>query len=206
MEITLHWNPNFSNHFAWESKFVPVIGILKIGGKQCLAGEGKLGLLQNMGNFKTPRVRESWFYCTLPIALNNSKERWLERILVSFNKRLHHRLIPRSSRLTHKLSPRRRNLDKWISGRYVFNSFIMLKLGRRLKYRFCSSFTINFSLQSHRNQEHLSTVFCELSVRRSKYCLEFSITWGRLTLSRWPFHSYIIFETYLINSLRFSKV
>ena len=59
MEIALHWNPDFSNQFARESKFSPVIGILKIGGKQCLAGEGKLGLLQNMGNFKTPRVRES---------------------------------------------------------------------------------------------------------------------------------------------------
>ena len=59
MEIALRWNRNFSNHFVWERKFVPVIGILKIGGKQCLAGEGKLGLLQNMGNFKTPRVRES---------------------------------------------------------------------------------------------------------------------------------------------------
>ena len=58
MEIALHWNRDFSNHFVWESKFVPVIGILKIGGKQCLAGEGKLGLLQNMENFKTPRVRE----------------------------------------------------------------------------------------------------------------------------------------------------
>ena len=206
MEIALHWNRDFSNHFAWESKFVPVIGILKIGGKHCLAGEGKLGLLQNMGNFKTPRVRESWFYCTLPIALNNSKARWLERILVSLNKKLHHRFIPLSPRLTHKLSPRRRNLDKWISGRYVFNSFLMLKLGRRLKCRSFSSFTTNFSMQSHRNQEHLSTVFCELSVRRNKCCPEFSITWGRLTLSRWPFHSYIIFETYLINSLRFSKV
>ena len=59
MEIALHWNRDLSNHFACESKFVPVNGILKIGGKQCLAGEGKLGLLQNMGNFKTPRVRES---------------------------------------------------------------------------------------------------------------------------------------------------
>ena len=208
MEIAVHWNRDFSNHFAWESKFVPVIGILKIGGKRCLAGDGKLGLLQNMGNFKTPRVRESWFYCTLPIALNNSKARWLERILVSLNKKLHNRFIPLSSRLTHKLSPRRRNLDKWISGGYVFNSFIMLKLGRRLKCRFFSSLTTNFSMQSHRNQELLSTVFCELSVRRSKYCLEFSITWGRLTLSRWPFHSYIyIFRNLaIINSLRFSKV
>ena len=41
MEIALHWNRDFSNHFAWESKFVPVIGILRNGGKQCLAGEAR---------------------------------------------------------------------------------------------------------------------------------------------------------------------
>ena len=28
-----------------------------------------------------------------------------------------------------------------------------------------------------------TTVFCKTSVRRSKYCLEFSITWGRLLIS-----------------------
>ena len=38
------------------------------------------------------------------------------------------------------------------------------------------------------------TVFFEISVRRSKYCLDFF---------RWPFHSCTIFEGYLINSLRF---
>ena len=42
------------------------------------------------------------------------------------------------------------------------------------------------------------------SVRRSKNCLEFSIAWGRLKISRWPFHSCTIFVIYLINSLRFS--
>ena len=51
-----------------------------------------------------------------------------------------------------------------------------------------------------------TTVFCEISVRRSRCCLEFSITWGRLKISSWPFHSGTIFETSLINSLRFSKV
>ena len=179
MEISLRWNRDFSNHFVWERKFVPVIAILKIGGKQCLAGEGKLGLLQNMGNFKTPRVWESWFYCTLPIALNNSKARWLERILVSFNKKLLNRLIPLSSRwLINCLLEDETLINGRIFGGYVFNSFIMLKLGRRLKCRFFSSLTTNFWMQSHRNQELLSTVFCELSVRRSKYCLEFSITWG----------------------------
>ena len=45
-----------------------------------------------------------------------------------------------------------------------------------------------------------------ISVRRSRCCLEFSITWGRLKISSWPFHSGTIFETSLINSLRFSKV
>ena len=42
------------------------------------------------------------------------------------------------------------------------------------------------------------------SVRRSKNCQEFSIAWGRLKISRWPFHSCTIFVIYLINSLRFS--
>ena len=53
-----------------------------------------------------------------------------------------------------------------------------------------------------------TTVFCNLpvSVRRSKYCLELSITWGRLKISIWPFHSCTIFEAYLINSLWFSEV
>ena len=55
-------------------------------------------------------------------------------------------------------------------------------------------------------QEHATTVFCKISVRRSRCCLEFSSAWGRLKSSRWPFHSCTIFEAYLINSLRFSKV
>ena len=56
------------------------------------------------------------------------------------------------------------------------------------------------------DQEHPTTVLCEISVQRSKNCLEFSIAWGRLKISRWPFHSCTIFEAYLINSLRFSEV
>ena len=55
-------------------------------------------------------------------------------------------------------------------------------------------------------QGHPTTVFCKISVRRNKYCLEFSIAWGRLQISRWPFHSCTIFETYLINSQRFLKL
>ena len=56
-------------------------------------------------------------------------------------------------------------------------------------------------------QGHPTTVFCKISVRRSKFCLEFSFTW--LKISRWPFHSCTIFEAHLIlliNSLRFSEV
>ena len=49
-------------------------------------------------------------------------------------------------------------------------------------------------------------VFSEISVRRSKYCPEFSIIWERLKISRWLFHSWTIFDAHLINSLRFSKV
>ena len=49
-------------------------------------------------------------------------------------------------------------------------------------------------------------IFCKIAVRRTKYCLEFSITWGRLKISRWSFHLRTIFDTYLMNSLRFSEV
>ena len=42
------------------------------------------------------------------------------------------------------------------------------------------------------------TVFCKISVRRSKYFLKYSITWERLKISRWLFHSCPIFEAYLI--------
>ena len=44
------------------------------------------------------------------------------------------------------------------------------------------------------SQGHPTTVFCKKSVRRSKNCLEFSIAWGRLKISRWLFHSCTIFE------------
>ena len=41
-------------------------------------------------------------------------------------------------------------------------------------------------------------------VPRSTNCLTFSIAWGRLKISRWPFHLCTIFVAYLI--IRFSKV
>ena len=55
-------------------------------------------------------------------------------------------------------------------------------------------------------QGHPTMVSCKISVRRSKYCLEFSIAWGRLKISKWSFHSCTIFEAYSINSVRFSEV
>ena len=55
-------------------------------------------------------------------------------------------------------------------------------------------------------QRHPTTVFCKISVRRSKYCLGFFITRERLKIFRWLFHSRTILEAYLINSLRFSEV
>ena len=57
-----------------------------------------------------------------------------------------------------------------------------------------------------RNQEHPTTLFCKISVRRSKKCLEFSIPWGGLIISRWPLHSSTISKAYLISALRFSGV
>ena len=53
------------------------------------------------------------------------------------------------------------------------------------------------------SQGHPTTVFCKIFVRRRIFCLEFSITWGRLKISGWPFHSWTIFESYLINFVRF---
>ena len=46
-----------------------------------------------------------------------------------------------------------------------------------------------------------TTVLCKISVRRNKYCLEFSITWGWLRVSSWLFHSTAIFETYQQQSI-----
>ena len=47
-----------------------------------------------------------------------------------------------------------------------------------------------------------TTVFCKMSVRRSKYCPQFSITWGRL-ISTWSFHSCTVFEA---NSNKFPTI
>ena len=55
-------------------------------------------------------------------------------------------------------------------------------------------------------QVHPATVFCKISIRKSKHGLEFSVGLGRLKISRCPFHSCTIFEACLINLLRFSEL
>ena len=52
-------------------------------------------------------------------------------------------------------------------------------------------------------KEHPTTMFCKISVRRSKNSLEFSIAWGTLSISRWPFHSRTIHEA-LYDFLKFN--
>ena len=42
--------------------------------------------------------------------------------------------------------------------------------------------------------------------KANQYCLEFSITWGCLKISKWQFLSCTIFEAYPINPVRFSEV
>ena len=51
-----------------------------------------------------------------------------------------------------------------------------------------------------------TTVFLKISVRRNKNYVESYIAGGRLKISRRPFHSCAIFEAFLRNSLRSSKV
>ena len=54
--------------------------------------------------------------------------------------------------------------------------------------------------------EHPTSVFCKIFVRKSKYSLEFYITWEWLKISRWSFYSCKILDACLINSLRFSEI
>ena len=54
-------------------------------------------------------------------------------------------------------------------------------------------------------QGHPTTVFSEISVRRGKNCLDFSIAWGRPKISRWLFHSCTVLKPYLIKSLGLSQ-
>ena len=55
-------------------------------------------------------------------------------------------------------------------------------------------------------QGYPTTVFCKISSRRSKYCLEFCFTWGQLKISGWPFHSCTIFESLSNKFITISEV
>ena len=65
----------------------------------------------------------------------------------------------------------------------------------------------HFYLSKENNliQGRPKAVFCKITLRRSKGCLEFSIAWGRLRISKWPFYSCKIFVAYLINPLQFFR-
>ena len=65
---------------------------------------------------------------------------------------------------------------------YAFSNFITLSNCSPL-----TTFILSF-------QEHPTTVFSKIPVRRSKYCLEFPINWGRLKVSRWPFPIHVQFS------------
>ena len=73
-------------------------------------------------------------------------------------------------------------------------------------YKLFSWFTYNITSSVVIINSLFTTVFCEISARRNKYCLERSSTWGGLKISRWPLHSRTIFEAYLINFHEFSAV
>ena len=102
-----------------------------------------------------------------------------------------------------------------LRSRYVFFSAVIGIL-LRSENRFCVTFhkglyggssdcNLGVTDSNKDTQGHPTTVFCKISVRRNKYFPEFSIAWGRLQISRWLFHSCTIFETYVINSQRFSE-
>ena len=52
-------------------------------------------------------------------------------------------------------------------------------------------------------QGHPTTIFCKITVWRSKYCLKFSIAWGYKFLDDCSIHT--CFSRHVINSLRFSE-
>ena len=60
-----------------------------------------------------------------------------------------------------------------------------------------------WSKKARISQGHPTTFFCKITVRRSKYYLEYSSTWGWLKSSRWPFHLSRIFEANLITEILF---
>ena len=81
--------------------------------------------------------------------------------------------------------------DQFISFMYFprQRSMLIACYWRKIKRLFKEEFPLVGS-----NQGHPTTVYCEISVRRSKYGLEFSITWGRLKVLDDCSHSCTVFE------------
>ena len=65
--------------------------------------------------------------------------------------------------------------------------------------------TLKF-LESFSFQGYAATVYEKYLFRESNYCLECSITWGWLQISRWPFRSCTIFKAHLINSISLPRL
>ena len=86
------------------------------------------------------------------------------------------------------------------------NKSTLPKNGVPYTKRIFKHFTIKDRHCIPRSNKYLQRLFfCEMSVRRSKNCLEFSnFSEGRLKISRRPFHSCTSFEDCLTNSLRFT--
>ena len=66
---------------------------------------------------------------------------------------------------------------------------IIIIIIRIIRIIFISFFIFWSDSRWHIIQGHPTTVFCKISVRRGKCCLEFSIAWERFKFSRWLFHS-----------------
>ena len=75
------------------------------------------------------------------------------------------------------------------------NSGIKLWVNLLNTLSFCPGSFIIERLLTHRGNQHLFSTRW-MSVRKRKKCVEFSIAWGRLKISRWPLHSCTIFEVY----------
>ena len=109
-----------------------------------------------------------------------------------------------STFISDKMGENARNNAKCLSEAYQNAKFgILCDLVWLFIWPWRSKTWAAWSKKARISQGHPTTVFCKICVRRSKYYLEFSITWGRLKSSRWPFHLCRIFKAYLITEIPF---
>ena len=108
-----------------------------------------------------------------------------------------------SNFISDKMGENARSNAKCLSEAYQNAKFGTLCLVWLIIWLWRSKTWAAWSKKPRISQGHPTTVFCKICVRRSKYYLEFSITWGRLKSSRWPYHLCRIFEAYLITEIPF---